>query len=657
MTRMNLSLNCFVTILSTVFFANCLHAQTPDDFILVVDSDKVQRSGAWEKSVSNRYTYPEHLFTENNGSSLEVQFQGSGLVLVLEAPNNTSYGGREKRGPSSGTVEVLVDGVKQIEATLETTAREMTVVRNRPNGTYSAKVVYNGSYGRCRILGFRVLQGPSGDVEMDIQSEEESPLIDVRAIVSGNGAEIRNTRNRNWVNGAAALAGLPVGEYDLEIRALGWVTHRQKITVEDGIKTNLGTIVLKQDPATKRNGFEFPAQGHQAVIKQGEGIEVVGPTSGVLSAKLRRQHGPAIFTREVAFSGNTLTVSGDTPPGLYDLILTTSTGEARQAPRSVYVVKDYPENPAFMGWGHLDVWGQQRTEFIHRVVEMVNLMGVDMVLIANAVNAAYYSGAMADLDIPYLINFGNHEFDGHEKWYGPDVHFFDYGPQIQILNFALPWSNESLAKSMWDTRDPAPIRIINSFEGDASSELLDGYNIKLVHYAHGNALGNWILCGTRGKGTYLAGKYIRYMPFNNNQTSPVPGHHIDTDGLREPELKLNAVFSPANDGTHQNVSAEVTNEYIPVPNGRLVFLMPAGSYEVDHGTIESEVTSDDGKYTLVTVRTPFPVNQKTTVSVLQSAKRRARQPLQMTWPQITQQAKPWTRWWWMGSSVDKKKVP
>jgi len=580
-----------------------------DDFILAVNSGKVQRSGIWSKDVSNRYAYPEHLYTDNNGASLEVQFQGTGLVLVLEAHNNTSYSW-DGQGDTDGSLEVFVDGDKQIEATIRTTARELTVVRNLPNGSYSAKVVYSGS-GRCRILGFRVLQDPSGDLEMDIESEEESPLIDVRAIVLRDGAEIRNTLNRNWISGATAVAGLPVGEYDLEIRAFGWVTHQQKIIIEDRIKSNLGLIVLKQDPATERNGFEYPAQGHQAVIKQGESIQVDGPTSGVVSAKLRRQYGPAIVTREAVFSGNTFTVSGDTPPGLYDLILTTSTGEERQAPRSVYVVKDYPENPSFMGWGHLDVWGQDRTEFVHRVVKMVNLMGVDMVFISNAGNAAYISGALSDLDFPYIINFGNHEFEGHEKWYGPDVHFFDYGPQIQILNYAHTWSNESQAKSMWNTREPAPIRIINSYEGDASCGFLNDYRIKLVHFAHGSALKG----GSRCNGTFMAGKFIRYMAFNNNQASSVAGHHIDTGVLREPELKLNAVFSPANDGTHQNGSAEVTNEYIPVTNGRLVFLMPAGSYKVDNGTIESEVTSDDGKYTIVTVRTPFPLNQKTTVRV------------------------------------------
>src|SRR5688500_14004990 len=29
---------------------------------------------------------------------------------------------------------------------------------------------------------------------------------------------------------------------------------------------------------------------------------------------------------------------------------------------------------------------------------------------------------------------------------------------------------------------------------------------------------------------------------------------------------------------------------------------------------------------------------------------------QLQWPAITQQAKPWARWWWEGSAVDKKNL-
>ena len=31
----------------------------------------------------------------------------------------------------------------------------------------------------------------------------------------------------------------------------------------------------------------------------------------------------------------------------------------------------------------------------------------------------------------------------------------------------------------------------------------------------------------------------------------------------------------------------------------------------------------------------------------------AQQPSALAWPPITRDTKPWTRWWWLGSAVDK----
>lgn len=29
---------------------------------------------------------------------------------------------------------------------------------------------------------------------------------------------------------------------------------------------------------------------------------------------------------------------------------------------------------------------------------------------------------------------------------------------------------------------------------------------------------------------------------------------------------------------------------------------------------------------------------------------------QNLWPQVTKEMKPWTRWWWLGSAVDKENI-
>src|SRR5919197_4973877 len=39
-----------------------------------------------------------------------------------------------------------------------------------------------------------------------------------------------------------------------------------------------------------------------------------------------------------------------------------------------------------------------------------------------------------------------------------------------------------------------------------------------------------------------------------------------------------------------------------------------------------------------------------------AAQRAARVASMLSWPTVTRDAKPWTRWWWMGSAVDEKSL-
>ncbi len=48
------------------------------------------------------------------------------------------------------------------------------------------------------------------------------------------------------------------------------------------------------------------------------------------------------------------------------------------------------------------------------------------------------------------------------------------------------------------------------------------------------------------------------------------------------------------------------------------------------------------------------------MSLAAQPRRRATTPPQrasfggLAWPRVTQQAKPWTRWWWLGSAVNRR---
>jgi hypothetical protein len=310
-------------------------------------------------------------------------------------------------------------------------------------------------------------------------------------------------------------------------------------------------------------------------------------------------------------------VPDDMPPGIYDLTVTVA-GNARagvcRSPRSVYVVNRYPIDPVFISFGHLDTSGQHQAEYLERLVDVINVIGPDMVLCSNACNAGYVSGALASLDIPYVINFGNHQFPGHEAWYGDPVGLVDYGPNISVLNFGLPWHcDQSKAKSLLNSRPKTPIRVVNAFEPNAPIPFLDRQQIRLIHDAHGTGkkVADFGATPTRriGKTNSESFRIVRFLEnsvasctYNGHETAPVPYP-------RESPPPITLSFKHANDGTHDSNAVTVTNRLADaITNGRVCFILPSGEYQIDRGRHESLVTSDDGQYIILTIRLNIPAN-------------------------------------------------
>ena len=70
---------------------------------------------------------------------------------------------------------------------------------------------------------------------------------------------------------------------------------------------------------------------------------------------------------------------------------------------------------------------------------------------------------------------------------------------------------------------------------------------------------------------------------------------------------LSVTYDPGNDGKHDKVTAKVTNILEDMfPDCRVTFVLPAGAYAVDGGRLETMVTSDDERYTVLAVRVDVP---------------------------------------------------
>ena len=614
--------------------------------VSALDEKKVKRIGKWEKS-SFRYAANSHLFTSLNGAALEFPFEGTGVALRLGNHAVPAYG-----TPHRGRLLVTIDG--KILRTIHplSAPREIVLARGLAKGPHTVRVEHrgNGENAGCRIESFLVLNEPGGDLLFQLNGEENAFLVDARAVLRKDGKVVRNTPVRNWLSGQCSLVGLKPGTgYSLEIEAIGWQPVAvNQIEIKAGQTTQLAPVFLVRDENTVSRGFRFPALNRPAIREPGRTFRVrfMGYQVKIKKVELRRVVGPAVISRELSFEEDQSVgyyydreiiakIPADMPPGVYDLFVQVADKNPanrragiRQSPRSVTVVPAYPKDPVLLTFGHLDTAGQVQAEYLKRLVSMANLLAPDLVLNSNAANSAYISGALAGLDMPYVINFGNHQFYGHEKWYGDPVGLIEFGPDFVVLNFGRPWhdaSSRMKATSLLNIHPACRYKIINAFEPNAEIAWLNKHRICMVHFAHGRG-GKNIDVGTTptrlvGKTNSVSFRIVRLQngkvksaSYHGHPTMPVPFSRDATPPLR-------VRFSPKNDGTHSEIRATLTNEYAEdFPRCRVRFLLPAGDYRVDRGQIESSILSDDKKFVVLSIRVDAPAENSITINVQASPK-------------------------------------
>jgi len=614
-------------------FAQGIDPRAELAWISALHETRVERIGQWQET-RFRYAAAGHLVTNSDGAALECRFRGSGIAVRLGNHAVPAYG-----VPNLGSIAVTIDGESGQPFAPQATPREIVVARGLDAGEHVLRVEHRAGAGGagCRIEGFYVLDNPTGDLQFSVSGEENAFLVDARAVLRDGDRTIRNVLVRNSLTGQCSLAGLPPGDgYSLEISAVGWnPIRRDNISIEADRSVTIAPIFLNRDEATRIVRFRFPAINRPTIRKPGQTFRArfLGFEATIDEVRLRRTVGPAVISRQLEFEEDEAAayyydreivarLPNDIPPGVYDLSIQVTGGRRTGfclSPRSVHVVGEFPVDPVLVTFGHLDTSGQYQAEYLERLVSMINLLAPDVVLNSNAVNPACISGALSKLDMPYVINFGNHQFHGHEKWYGDPVGLVDIGPDLCVLNFAHPWHvDRSKADSLLVSRADCRHKIINAFEANAPIAWLDKHRVCMIHDAHGTGKKVMDIGATPthriGKVNAVSFRVVRFKDgrvtsctYNGHETAPIPFG-------REQEPPLRVQFSPANDGNHREITATVTNEYVEdFPQCRLTFVMPRGDYVVDRGRIESSIASDDNKYTVLTARTDVPAEETVTV--------------------------------------------
>lgn len=628
-----------LTMIVLSWFTLSIQAAEPlvtGEWVSATDEKVVTRSGQWQVD-RFRFAEKDHLLTTEPGAAIEFQFQGTGLALRLGNHAVPAYG-----KPSLGQLEITVDERNPVVVTPTGTALELVVARKLVPGNHRVKIVHQpaGSGTGCRIEAVRVLAPPTGDLQFQVQGEENAFLVDVRAVLTHQGRTIRNALSRNWLNGHCQLVGLPPGDgYRLSVVAAGWEPVQTKpFRIQAAQATRLPPIFLIRKSETRISSFRFPVMNQPAIRKPGGTFRArfLGFDTEIKTVTLKRQEGSMVISRQVAFQEDrsaafyydrevSVQLPDDMPPGLYDLSVYVEGGRRTricQSPRSVFVVQAFPRNPVFVSFGHLDTSAQYQAEYLERLANVTNILSPDMVLISNSVNPAYISGALARLKMPYVINFGNHQFYGNEKWYGSPVGIIDYGPDLSILNFGYPWHvNRDQANAFFAARKEVTCKVINAFEHNAPVEtFLDKHRVNLIHDAHGIGAKVMDLGKTPTKRVgKINSESFRVIRFQGNRVTSCTylGHETDPIPFaRSAKQPLEVVYLGANAANGTVASAQVTNRLREsYPNCRVRFVVPKGDYQVRGGQLVSKVLADDGKHLVLTAALNVPAQQTVPIAI------------------------------------------
>jgi len=599
--------------------------------------ERVTRDGQWQET-SFRYAERGHLGTGQEGATLELRFQGTDLILRLGMHAVPAYG-----VPNFGDLSMCIDdGPERLIHPLAE-PREVVIARDLSPGEHVVRVEHRTSPrgSGARVEAFGVTDQPSGELAFALTGEHNAYLVDARAVVTRDGEPVVDRLVRNWLTGRCRLAGLPPGEsYRLELRAMGWQPAVvEGIAIDAGAETVLPPIHLAADPATQARSYRFPALGRQVVRRPGESFRarLQAYTGEIVGARIERTVGPATISRPLVIEEDeaaafyydrevVATLPAGAPPGLYDLCVAVRWPEHDlerefRSPRAVMVVDEYPADPMFVSWGHLDTSGQYQAEYLRRLAEIANLLAPDMVLMACSCNPAYIAGALSGLEMPYAVNFGNHQFPGFERWFGPQEGVIDYGPDLCVLNRSLPWHEDtSQAEAMLAARADARIKVINAFEHNAPIELLDRHRVALIHDGHGPGLRVMEMGATPtlrvGKSNSESFRVIRFQhgrvascTYLGDETAPIPFPRGSTPPIR-------VTVDPPADGTSPEVRATIANDLEEgYPDCRLTMVMPAGEYACNGGRIESAIASDCGEFTVLTVRADAPAESEAAVGL------------------------------------------
>lgn len=577
---------------------------------------------------------------------------GVGRAVYLRLPTVFASPGPRYGDFIAASLRVRIDGGEWQTVMMATARQEWPVAENLPDGKHQVEV--QAVDGSPAVDGFRFADRPLNAVLGSIFTAGYSELLtDVRVDLIDESNRMRTEYVRSPLTGTFEIWGLAPGSYRVVVTAAGWLPVEVKNVVvrgepldekgkSTGQRLDLGTLILKRDPrcgGVNLQEIHGPRFGQSVSVKPGDSF--VAPINFLegttlttrLVSRYRTIDLPITESRRLNYGRwnhigvATLKVPLGTPHDCYDLVATltqptdSNKAVATMLAQAVCVREDLPERFFVAGCGHMNTWGQQTAEYLERVAEVAELAGARLLLISNEVNAAYVSGALKSVRIPYLATRGNHSQPRWEEFYGATSTTFDDGPLRAVTFGRWPYESWHDAERHLSERPQATNRIVLCYEGYAPIRLIRDSQIDLLFDAHSDDPHPDAADFPPGmiKVRAPTQETIRWIPMTANGVAPEVRQPADLPVLNIPRsgpAPLRVSYQLPNDGSATEQTVVVKNEYPQAfPQARLRLAMRSGRYKVEGGTVLQSFDDDTGNITVLDLQLELKPqdNQQVTV--------------------------------------------
>jgi len=651
---------------------------TEATFVEAEDTSKVTYSGSGWSTLSCIFCSGGQYRRSDNpgrtatlpfaGTSISIVFVGSGKSGIAEIKiDDVPYPSVNLYNNAAGRYNA--DPVEYVVATNLTPGQHVLQVDVTGQDGYDHR---NGlSTDDVGLDGFRYGNFPFGSVQGRVLDPDGDGLSGVW--LSLNSGSQTYSVSAGY-DGVFSLSGLPGGVYNITASRSNYSSQTiTGVTVTAGSQT--GNIDIRLPEAAGHVLFGriyLPHMNSPAIQQPGTILNInvkeessAGNWNASLSTAYNTIDLPLVSASFDSLTGWTLQASlpAGTPAELYDLTVSSDRGSDTQV-RAVQVVAQFKDPFYFVVLGDPQAATTEPGQAtFDQMVDEINLINPTFVLVVgdliehgNASEYEAYSEAINRLQVPSYGVPGNHDFTEStgvipllplwKEYLGRHYYNFDYGPYhligmdntlIHIIDpdlvdvggyFAdqVAWAQTDLAAHQSSLLRFLFLHIIRQpgATGAALTEWkpawLDNLHANMVLYGHagtdnvdisGETPVHWV--ETRD----MIEQQYRLVRIDNGQVGTFTYAGSPKDSM--PLGNLGLGFSPANNGSHQTVTAQVDNDLDEqFEHALLRFVMPRyGCYETDQGTITQSVHSDDGLITVVYVTLDVPANSDPSVTVSQ----------------------------------------